>query len=73
MIMRNIKINGNPSTLVRRIQELLQLNWHVLLSHTWLEGNSNPDGEIEENRSVDWPTNIFFALNSFQILVMDSS
>ncbi|PNX70532.1 hypothetical protein L195_g057487, partial [Trifolium pratense] len=27
MIVGKVKINGNPPTLVRRIQELLKLNW----------------------------------------------
>jgi ribonuclease HI len=44
MIIGKVKINGNPPTLVRHIQELLKLNWQVHVNHTWREGN----------RSVDW-------------------
>jgi len=29
MIIGKFKINGNLSTLVHRIQEILKLNWHV--------------------------------------------
>ncbi|PNX94399.1 nucleic acid binding protein [Trifolium pratense] len=34
MITGKVKINGNPPTLVRRIQELLKLNWQVHFNHT---------------------------------------
>ncbi|MCI28290.1 ribonuclease H protein, partial [Trifolium medium] len=34
MITRKIKINGNLPSLVRRIQELLKLNWQVHFNHT---------------------------------------
>jgi hypothetical protein len=56
------RINGKPITLVRCIHELLELNWHVQVKHTWQE----------ENRSVDWLTNFSFSLNSFQIHVMET-
>jgi hypothetical protein len=58
----NARINGKPITLVRCIHELLELNWHVQVKHTWQE----------ENRSVDWLTNFSFSLNSFQIHVMET-
>jgi hypothetical protein len=61
MITR-IKINGNPSTLVRRIQELLKLNWQVFFNHTWREGN----------RSADWLANFSFSLDSFNTYVMET-
>jgi ribonuclease HI len=63
MIMGNVKINGKRSTLVRRIQELMELNWQVQFNHTWREGNT----------SADWRTNFSFSLNSFQIHVMETS
>jgi ribonuclease HI len=61
MITR-IKINGNPSTLVRRIQELLKLNWQVFFNHIWREGN----------RSADWLANFNFSLNFFNTYVMET-
>jgi hypothetical protein len=33
IITGKFKINGNPPILVRRIQELLKLNWQVLFNH----------------------------------------
>ncbi|GAU25598.1 hypothetical protein TSUD_260320 [Trifolium subterraneum] len=62
MITGKVKINGNPPTLVRRIQELLKLNWQVHFNHTWREGN----------RSVDWLANFSFSLDSFNIHVMEN-
>jgi len=43
MIIRKVKINGNSPTLIRRIQDLLKLNWQVHFNHTWREGNRNAD------------------------------
>ncbi|CAJ2647032.1 unnamed protein product [Trifolium pratense] len=60
MITGKARINGKPPTLVRRIQELLKLNWQVQINHTWREGN----------RCADWLANFSFSLNSFQIHVM---
>ncbi|PNY15883.1 ribonuclease H, partial [Trifolium pratense] len=37
MIMDNCKFNGAVPTLVRRIQNLLALNWRVKFCHTWRE------------------------------------
>jgi ribonuclease HI len=62
MITGKVKINGNPPTLVRRIQELLKLNWQVLFNHTWREGN----------RSADWLANFSFSLDSFNTYVMET-
>ncbi|CAJ2653897.1 unnamed protein product [Trifolium pratense] len=62
MITRKVKSNGNPPTLVRRIQELLKLNWQVHFNHTWREGN----------RSADWLANFSFSLDSFNIHVMEN-
>jgi ribonuclease HI len=43
MITEKVKINGNPLTLIRRIQELLKLNWQVHFNHTWRERNRSVD------------------------------
>jgi ribonuclease HI len=39
MIMGNVKINGEPPTLIRRFQELMELNWQMHFNHTWQEEN----------------------------------
>lgn len=62
MIIGKININGNPTTLMRRIQELLKLNWQVDFNHTWREGN----------KSADWLANLSFSMDSFNIHVMDT-
>jgi hypothetical protein len=62
MITGKVKINGNPHTLVCRIQELLKLNWQVLSNRTWRE----------RNRSADWLANFSFSLDSFNTYVMET-
>jgi hypothetical protein len=62
MITRKVTINGNPPTLIRRIQDLLKLNWQVHFNHTWREGN----------KSADWMANFSFSLDSFNIHVMET-
>jgi hypothetical protein len=48
--------------LIRRIQELLKLNWQVHFNHTWRE----------RNRSVDWLANFSLSLDSFNTHVMET-
>ncbi|GAU30112.1 hypothetical protein TSUD_295930 [Trifolium subterraneum] len=43
MVTKKINFKGNMPTLVRRIKQLLDLDWQVQLSHTWHEGNRNAD------------------------------
>jgi ribonuclease HI len=62
MITGKVKFNGNPPTLVRRIGELIKLNWQVQFNHTCREGNI----------SADWMANFSFSLNSFNIHVMET-
>jgi hypothetical protein len=62
MITGKVKFNGNPPTLVRRIEELLKFNWQVQFNHICREGN----------KSADWMTNFHFSLNSFNIHVMET-
>lgn len=62
MITGKMNINGNPTTLICRIQVLLKLNWQVLFNHTWREGN----------RSAVWLANLSFSMDSFNIHVMDT-
>jgi hypothetical protein len=47
---------------MRRIRQLLDLNWQVHLSHTWREGN----------RSVDWLANFSYSLSSFRVHFIES-
>jgi len=54
MITGKININDNLPTLVRRIHELLKLNWQVQFNHTWREGNM----------SADWLANLSFSMDS---------
>jgi hypothetical protein len=62
MIMGKVKFNGSPPTLVRRIEELLKLNWRVQFNHTCRE----------RNRSADWMANFSISLNSFNIHVIQT-
>jgi ribonuclease HI len=62
MITGKVKINGNPPTLIHRIQDLLKLNWQVHFNHIWREGN----------RSADWLANFSFSLDSFNTHVMET-
>jgi len=39
MITGNCNINGSAPTLIRRIREFKNMNWHVQINHTWREGN----------------------------------
>jgi len=39
MVNNNCKINGTIPSQVRRIQEILQRDWHTQVIHTWQEGN----------------------------------
>jgi ribonuclease HI len=62
MVTKKKNFNGNIPTLVRRIRQLLQLNWQVHLSHTWREGN----------RSADWLANFSYTLSSFDVHFLES-
>jgi ribonuclease HI len=62
MVTKKKNFNGNIPTLVRRIRQLLQLNWQVHLSHTWREGN----------RSADWLANFSYTLSSFNVHFLES-
>ena len=55
MITWNGNINGSVPTLFRRICEFKNMNWHVLINHTWREGN----------RAADWLANFSFNLQHF--------
>ncbi|MCH88942.1 ribonuclease H protein [Trifolium medium] len=63
MITDNCKFNGVVPTLVRRIRNLLALNWHVQFCHTWREGN----------RCADWLANFSLSLDSSVCVRMETS
>jgi hypothetical protein len=39
MVTNNCKINGATPVLILRIQDLINLPWHVQINHTLCEGN----------------------------------
>ncbi|CAJ2651677.1 unnamed protein product [Trifolium pratense] len=51
MVTGRCKLNGKTPILVNRIQDLSNLQWHVMFKHTWREGN----------RCADWLAS--FSLN----------
>jgi len=55
MVTGNCKFSGGIPTLVRRIRNLLALDWHVQFRHTWREGN----------RCADWLATFSLSLDSF--------
>ncbi|CAJ2669285.1 unnamed protein product [Trifolium pratense] len=62
MVTGNCNVNGNIPTLIKRIRDLKNMNWHVQFNHTWREGN----------RSADWLANFSLTLNSFDLHVLES-
>ncbi|PNX95042.1 ribonuclease H [Trifolium pratense] len=62
MVTGNYNDNRNIPTLVRRIRDLTNLNWHVQINHTWREGN----------KSADWLANYSLTLNSFDLHVLET-
>jgi ribonuclease HI len=62
MVTNNCKINGTIPSLVRRIQEILQRDWHTQVIHTWREGN----------RCADWLANFSLSLDSWNLVVLES-
>jgi hypothetical protein len=53
MIMDNYKFSGTAPTLVRRILNMLALDWHVQIRHTWREGNHFADRLVNFSLSFD--------------------
>ncbi|GAU37815.1 hypothetical protein TSUD_276320 [Trifolium subterraneum] len=62
MVTRNCNVNENIPTLLRRIRDLIKMNWDVQINHTWREGN----------KSVDWLANYSLTLNSFDLHVLET-
>ena len=62
MITGNCNINGSVPTLIRRIREFKNMNWHVQINHTWREGN----------RAADWLANFSLTLNAFDFHVIET-
>ena len=59
---KNLRINGTIPSLVRRIQEILQRDWHTQVIHTLQEGN----------KCADWLANFSLSLNSWNLVVLES-
>jgi len=57
MVTGSCKFSGAILTLMRRIHNLLALDWHVQFHHTWREGN----------RCTDWPATFSLSLDSFVV------
>ncbi|PNX96857.1 receptor-like kinase [Trifolium pratense] len=62
MVTEKCNVNGNISTLIKRIHDLKNMNWHVYFNHTWRE----------ENRSADWLANFSLTLNSYELRVLET-
>ncbi|GAU26504.1 hypothetical protein TSUD_361370 [Trifolium subterraneum] len=62
MVTKQCNVNGNIPTLVKRIHDLKNMNWHVQFNHTWREGN----------RSADWLANFSLTLNSYDMQVLET-
>ncbi|MCI32919.1 ribonuclease H protein [Trifolium medium] len=62
MIMGNCNIGGVTPTLVRRIRNLLALDWQVQVRHTWWE----------ENISADWLANYSISMSPFSCSIVES-
>jgi ribonuclease HI len=62
MITGNCTISGATPILVRRIRNLLALDWQVQVRNTWREGN----------RSADWLSNYSISMSSFDCSIVES-
>ncbi|XP_045831229.1 uncharacterized protein LOC123922567 [Trifolium pratense] len=62
MVTGNCNVNDNIPTLVRRIRDLTNMNWHVQINHTWHEGN----------KSAYRLANYSLTLNSFDLHVLET-
>ncbi|GAU34538.1 hypothetical protein TSUD_219210 [Trifolium subterraneum] len=62
MVTGNCNVNGNIPTLLKRIRDLINMNWDVQINHTWREGN----------KSADWLANYSLTLNSFDLHVLET-
>ena len=57
MVTGSCMFSGAIPTLMRRIRNLLTLDWHVQFRHTWREGNC----------CVDWLATFSLSLDSFDV------
>ncbi|CAJ2627891.1 unnamed protein product [Trifolium pratense] len=62
MITGNCNIGGVTPILIRRIPNLLALDWQVQIRHTWREGNI----------SADWLANYSISMSSFNCSIIES-
>jgi ribonuclease HI len=61
MVTGSCKLNGNTPILVRRIQDLSKLQWHVIFMHTWREGN----------RCADWLASYSLNQSSYDVSILE--
>ncbi|GAU36844.1 hypothetical protein TSUD_213680 [Trifolium subterraneum] len=62
MVTGRCKLNGNSPILVKRIQDLSNLQWHVIFQHTWREGN----------RCADWLASFSLNQSSYDVRILEN-
>ncbi|CAJ2667736.1 unnamed protein product [Trifolium pratense] len=61
MVTGRCKLNGKTPILVNRIQDLSNLQWHVMFKHTWREGN----------RCADWLASFSLNQSSYDVRILE--
>ncbi|CAJ2630361.1 unnamed protein product [Trifolium pratense] len=61
MVTGRCKLNGKAPILVNRIQDLSNLQWHVMFKHTWREGN----------RCADWLASFSLNQSSYDVRILE--
>ncbi|CAJ2642253.1 unnamed protein product [Trifolium pratense] len=62
MVTGRCNLNGATPIMIRRIQELINMNWQTQFQHTWREGN----------RSADWLANHSLMQDSFDFITLET-
>ncbi|PNX74306.1 hypothetical protein L195_g030223 [Trifolium pratense] len=62
MVVGKCNVNGRIPTLIRRIRDLMNMNWQVQITHIWRE----------ENKSADWLANFSLTLDSFDLHIFET-
>ncbi|CAJ2649539.1 unnamed protein product [Trifolium pratense] len=61
MVTGRCKLNGKTPILVNRIQDLSNLQWHVMFKHTCREGN----------RCADWLASFSLNQSSYDVRILE--
>lgn len=61
MVIGRCNLSGAIPILIRRIEELLNMNWQFSLKHMWRE----------DNRSIDWLANHSLNYSSFDVINLE--